>query len=119
MNSVDLISQRAMVETIAKIEGVRDSVRGEAGEIFWKAQANLARHRQSGNARIDISEASLVSVTGKAYENWGVTVSMIDERTANGGGPGALAIEFGHFLVGSDPPRWVPGLNIMRGAAGL
>jgi hypothetical protein len=100
-------------EDVAKLPGVRDAVREVGGEIYFKAEANLAGHRQSGNARIEISDTDY-------YPNWGVTVSMIDERAANAGGPGALAIEFGHFVrTGNGFPRYVEGLHILGRAAGL
>lgn len=100
-------------EDVAKLPGVRDAVREVGGEIYFKAEANLAGHRHSGNARIEISDTAY-------YPNWGVTVSMIDERAVNQGGPGALAIEFGHFARSSSGfPRFVAGLYILSRAAGL
>lgn len=100
-------------EDVAKLPGVRDAVREVGGEIYFRAKANLGRHQQTGNARIEISDTGY-------YPNWGVTVSMIDEKAANQGGPGALAIEFGHFVrTGSGFPRYVPGLYILTKAARL
>lgn len=100
-------------EDVAKLAGVRDAVREVGGEIYFKAQANLQGHRDSGNARIEISDTAY-------YPHWGVTVSMIDERAPNQGGPGALAIEFGHYVRSSSGfPRFVPGLHILGRAAGL
>jgi uncharacterized protein DUF5403 len=107
-------------QTVSTLPGVRDSVREVGGEIYFKAVANLAAHRHSGNARIEITDAPLTSVGGKTYSNWGITVSMIDEKTANAGGPGALAIEFGHFAKTTTGfPRYVEGLHILGRASGL
>lgn len=100
-------------EDVATLPGVRDAVREVGGEIYFKAEANLAAHRQSGNARIEISDTAY-------YPHWGVTVSMIDEKAADQGGPGALAIEFGHFVhTRSGFPRYVQGLHILGRAAGI
>lgn len=99
-------------EDVATLAGVRDAVRKEGKEIYVKAQANLARHRQTGNAK--------VTMDTKYYPHWGVTVSMIDLRAANQGGPGALAIEFGHYVrTKSGFPRYVQGLHILTRAAGM
>jgi hypothetical protein len=93
-----------MVEEIAKIPGVRDAVRGEAGEIYWKAKANLEAHRDEGEAKIEID-------TPSSYDHWGVNVSLVD--------PAALSIEFGHFVHNKEFPRFVAGLYILSRAAGL
>jgi hypothetical protein len=103
---VRLISQKAMVEVVAKIPGVRDAVRGEAGEIFWKATANLARHRRTGRSSVEIDNPS-------SYDHWGVNVYLVDPDNA-------LAIETGHYLkTASGFPIYVRPLNILRSAAGL
>jgi hypothetical protein len=100
-------------EDVAKLPGVRDAVREVGGEIYFRAEANLAGHRHSGNARVEISDTGY-------YPNWGVTVSLIDQRAPNQGGPGALAIEKGHFVRTKNGfPRYVPGLNILGRAARL
>lgn len=100
-------------EDVSTLSGVRDAVRNEASEIYFKAEGILAGHRKTGNARIEISDTMY-------YSHWGVTVSMIDERAANAGGPGALSIEFGHFIkTGSGGERFVDGLYVMSRGAGL
>lgn len=100
-------------EDVAKLPGVRDAVRDVGSEIFLKAQANLAGHRKSGNARIEITDTDY-------YPHWGVTVSMIDEKAVRAGGPGALAIEFGHYVTGANGvKRKVEGLRILGRASGL
>ncbi len=109
----DVVIYPSCNEDVAKLPGVRDAVREVGGEIYWKAEANLAGHRHSGNARIEISDTDY-------YPHWGVTVSMIDEKATNQGGPGALAIEFGHFVRSANGfPRYVQGLHILGRAAGL
>jgi hypothetical protein len=99
-----LMPDSIMVEEIAKIPGVRDAVRGEAGEVYWRAKSNLANHRDTGNADIEIDEPS-------TYDHWGVNVWLVD--------PAALSIEFGHFVHNKEFPRFVAGLYIITRAAGL
>jgi hypothetical protein len=99
-----LMPDSIMVEDIATIPGVRDAVRGEAGEVYWRAKANLAGHRDTGNADIEIDEPS-------TYDHWGVNIWLVD--------PAALSIEFGHFVHNKEFPRFVAGLYIITRAAGL
>lgn len=116
----DVVVYPSCNEDVSKLAGVRDAVRGVGGEIYWKAEANLAGHRQSGNARIEITDEPLTSISGKTYGHWGITVSMIDEKSARQGGPGALAIEAGHYVRGANGTRtYVPGLHILGRAAGV
>jgi hypothetical protein len=106
MARVDLISQDAMVEVVAKIDGVRDAVRGEAGEIFWRATANLAEHHREGRSSIEID-------TPSSYDHWGVNVYLVDPDNA-------LAIEAGHFVrTASGFPVYVEGLHVLKRAARL
>jgi hypothetical protein len=105
MGRVNMRSQAFIVEEVAKLPGVRDAVREVGGEIYFRAEANLAGHRDTGAAHIEISDTDY-------YDHWGVTVSLIDEA--------ALAIEFGHYVrMGNGFPRYVPGLKILRKAAGI
>jgi hypothetical protein len=106
MAKINLISQDAMVEVIAVQPGVRDAVLGEAGEIHWRASANLAAHRETGNAHIETS-------VDRTHKHWSAIVSLVDP---NGN---AKAIEFGHFLHNSLFPRYVAGLYVLSRAAGL
>jgi hypothetical protein len=109
----DVVVYASATEDVATLKGVRDAVRKEGRKVTVKAEGRLAAHRQSGNARIEMTDTGL-------YPNWGVTVSMIDERASNQGGPGALAIEFGHFVrTASGFPRYVQGLHILTGAVGM
>lgn len=105
MAGVDLISNKSMVKVIAKIPGVRDAVREQAGEIYFKATDLLSQHRQTGNAEIQID-------TPDTYDTWGVNVYLVD--------PAALSIEFGHFIMMAGGfPKYVAGLYILHKAAGL
>lgn len=99
-------------EDVSTIAGVRNAVRKEGREIFAKAEARLAAHRQSGNARVEFTDT-------KYYPHWGVVVSLIDEKARGQGGPGALGIEFGHFIRTGNFPRYVEGLYILTRSAGL
>lgn len=101
-----LITDKVMVEVIAKIEGVRDAVREEAGEVFWRATANLAGHRDTGNSSVEID-------TPGTYSHWGLNIYLVDPAG------NALAIEFGHFVHNALFPRYVAGLYVLTKAAGL
>lgn len=105
MAGVDLINEKTMNELISKMPGVRDAVREHAGEVYFAAVANLAGHRDTGNATIEID-------TPSTYDHWGVNIWLVD--------PAALSIEFGHFVRMSNGfPRFVAGLYILHRAAGL
>lgn len=103
-NKVILKPDKWMVEHIATIPEVRDAVREEAGEIYWKAVAILARHRDTGAAHIEID-------TPNSYPHWGINIWLVDEA--------ALSIEFGHFTKKHGFPRYVGGLHVLRKAAGV
>ena len=105
MPGVDLISNKTMVKVIAKIPGVRDAVREQAGEVYFKATDLLSAHRRTGQSEIQID-------TPDTYDTWGVNVYLVDEA--------ALSIEFGHFVMMANGfPRYVAGLYILHKAAGL
>jgi hypothetical protein len=93
-----------LVEEVSKMPIVRDAVRGEAGEIYWKASANLDAHRETGAASIEIDEPD-------TYDHWGVNIWLVDEA--------ALSIEFGHFVFNRGFPKFVAGLYILSRAAGI
>jgi len=102
-NTVQLIGQRSMNHVVSKIEGVQRGVWELTQDIGQKAERNLAKHRQTGNARIEIE--------------FGKTDGMIWLVDPGGN---AMAIEFGHFLVTSTGfPRYVAGLYILSKAGGL
>lgn len=101
--SVQLIGWTAMNHVVSHIEGVKASVRAEAEEVHAKAEARLARHRNTGAADVSVSQGDVDSF-----------VNLDD--------PAALSIEFGHFVKGKyedDTPKYVHGLYIITGAAGL
>lgn len=105
MAGVDLISEKSMNELVSKMPGVRDAVREHAGEVYFRAVANLQGHRDTGAATIEID-------TPSSYEHWGVNVWLVD--------PAALSIEFGHYVrMANGFPRFVAGLYILSKAAGL
>lgn len=101
--TVRLISDRAMNTVISHEDGVKAAVQAEAEDIAREAKGNLARHRDTGNASISVTDGDV-----DAFVN-------LDD-------PAALSIEFGHFVKGKyerDTPKYVPGLYILTGAAGL
>lgn len=93
-----------LVEEVSKMPIVRDAVRGEAGEVYWKASANLEANRETGAASIEIDEPD-------TYDHWGVNIWLVDEA--------ALSIEFGHFVFNRGFPKFVAGLYILSRAAGI
>lgn len=100
-------------EKVATLSGVRDACRDVGSEGFLKAQSGLAAHRDSGNATIEITDTDY-------YPNWGVTVSLIDNKVPGQGGPGALGIEFGHYVNRANGTKVkVEGLKILGTAFGL
>lgn len=103
MGDVNLISQDAMVEVIATQPGVRDAVLGEGGEIYWRATALLAGHKETGNAHIEIE-------VDKTHKHWSVVISLVDPQG------NARAIEFGHFVHNAAFPRFVAGLYVLTRA---
>jgi hypothetical protein len=101
--SVQLIGQTAMNHVISHLGGVKDAVKDEAQEIGHRADARLAAHRYSGAADVNVTSGGVDSF-----------VNLED--------PAALSIEFGHWVKGkyeTETPKYVPGLYIITGAAGL
>lgn len=99
-NKVTLISEKRMVKEVAMLKGVRDAVYEEAGEIYWRAVAILAKHRDTGASKIEIDVPD-------TYAHWGVNIWLVDEA--------ALSIEFGHYTKGAG--KYVGGLHVLRKAA--
>lgn len=77
----------------------RDDVADVALGIGVRAEGNLARHRRAGTHRIEVTQGRVDSF-----------VSLL--------GPGAASVELGHF-TGYRNREWVPGLRILRDAAGV
>jgi len=100
--------QRAMNALISHLEGVKGAVYEQATEVRGKAEAKLARHRDTGRAKVTLTRGQVDSF-----------VNLDD--------PAALSIEFGHAQEiewqengdSSIEVRWVDGLHIITGAAGL
>lgn len=87
---------------VAHLRGVKREVRSEGEDIESRAKARLSSHRRTGALHIESNRGDT-----------DVVVSLVDE----GASVAAAAIEFGwtHPQTG----RWVDGLNILRGAAGI
>lgn len=94
---------------IHKQPGVKTAVYHEAGIIYSRARATLARHRQEGNAILSIEEGRVDSY-----------VHLDDPPAANSPGA-AMSIEFGHwqFVNGKPTGKFTPGIYALTGAAGL
>ncbi len=88
---------RNVADTVAHLPGVRDAVHDTADEIADHARANLAQHRHSGDASIEVTR-------GRTDAH----VTLVDDA--------ALSIEYGHFTPDGTP---VPGLRLLRDAADL
>ncbi|MGH3760254.1 DUF5403 family protein [Actinophytocola sp.] len=94
---------RNVADIVAHLPGVRDAVGEAADEIAARARANLAQHRDSGDATIEV-------IRGRTDAH----VSLVDEA--------ALSIEYGHFTDNGETDAqvtYVPGLRILRDAADL
>jgi hypothetical protein len=103
---IDLISDEAMNHVISKLEVVNMAVWEETEKIGARARGNLAGHRETGEARIEVTfEGGTDGL-----------VSLVDVA--------AESIEWGHWFTGfgwANPafPRFVAGLYIITRAAGL
>lgn len=98
-----LISRTAMNHVVSHLPGVKAAVYFEARDIGARAEARLAMHKTTGNASISVTRGDVDSF-----------VNLED--------PAALSIEFGHWVGGKyrrSTPKYVPGLYIITGAAGL
>lgn len=102
MAKVRLIGQRAMNRVISHQEGVKAAVYAEAKAIAGKASMRLERAKnRTGDAQVIVKRGDVDSYV------------ILDD-------PAALSIEFGHWYVnGNGDPKYVPGLYIITGAAGL
>ena len=86
----------AMKNVISHLPGVIAAVAKEADIIGRVAQERLNEHRDTGQAKIDVTHGDVDSF-----------VSLVD--------PNALSIEFGHYTP--NKKRFVRGLYIVSGAA--
>ncbi|GGU45917.1 DUF5403 family protein [Lentzea flava] len=91
-----------IADTIAHLPGVRQAVKTAAETIAAKAKADLASHRKTGKAEIEVEHRDTDS-----------SVSLVDEA--------AVSIEYGHFvdLSEADEVVFAKGLYIIHRAAGL
>lgn len=111
MRVIFLRQDNVMNRIVANLDGVRAAVAAEAEEIGARAEARLALHRQDGNARIEVKKTR-----GAGFSKTDWFVSLVDSDNAKSRG-NAKAIEFGHFHNFSG--KYIPGLYIITGAAGL
>ena len=91
-----LIGQKRMNHVISHQKGVKRSVLGVAREIGAIAQGRLAGHRDTGRARIEVSQGDTDAFA-----------SLVDEA--------ALSIEFGHYLGRQElgtGRRFIRGLHL-------
>jgi hypothetical protein len=84
-------------DIVAHLPGVRAAVRQAADEIAARARANLAKHRDTGDASIEVDRG-----TTDAH------VSLVADA--------ALSIEFGHVAPDGTSVR---GTRVLRDAAEL
>lgn len=92
-----------MNRAVSHLREIEDAVSEKAKEVGRIAEARLAAHRKTGNASVTVTRSGVDSI-----------VHLND--------PAALSIEFGHMVKGkyeTDTPKYVPGLYIITGAAGL
>ena len=78
----------------------RPAVHEHALDIGVRAEGNLARHREHGRHRVT------------------VTAGRKTDAFVNLEGPAPLSVEFGHY-TGYKNREYVPGLRVLRDAAGI
>lgn len=101
MAKVQIIGQKAMNIILKDKDGVQDAVYDEAKKIGQKAELRLSSHRRTGEANVLVKRGDVDSYV------------ILDD-------PAAMSIEFGHWYVnGNGEDKYVPGLYIITGAAGL
>ena len=98
--AVQLISDKAMRNLVAHLPGVIDSVHDNAKTIKREAEARLAMHRYYKD-----NNAAEITMTRGDVDTF---VNLED--------PAAIPIEFGWR---TPKGKFVPGLHIITGAAGL
>jgi hypothetical protein len=107
--AVWLIPDDEMNRTIANLPGVQFEIQETAEAIGNRARGRLAAHKYENVARIEVEH----NFRGK-FGHIDSMVSLVDPDNA-------LAIEFGHQLwyFGQKTEKFIPGLYIVTGAAGL
>jgi hypothetical protein len=90
--------------TVAHLPECRDACSDKAKQVGGVAEGRLAAHHDTGNASVSVTQGDVDSF-----------VNLDD--------PAAASIEFGHWVGGKfedpDNPKFVPGLYIITGAAGM
>src|SRR5690606_15798559 len=104
-NKVTVYPPKMVNRRVVRQPGVRAATYEAAQEIGAKARANMARHRFHGN---------------ETDHEVTVTRGRVD-AFVNLEGPAPGAVEIGHWYKGNlgVTPKFVPGLYIITGAAGL
>lgn len=101
MAKVQIIGQKAMNMILKDKDGVQDAVHDKAEEIGQRAELRLSGHRRTGAANVLVKRGDVDSYV------------ILDDDAA-------MSIEFGHWYTnGNGEPKYVPGLYIITGAAGL
>lgn len=104
MAKVRLYGRRYINTVVDHLPGVHAAVGTEAKKIYRRSKARLAMHADTGAASVTLTEGDV---------DW--FVNLVDNA--------AMSIEFGHWVKGKyeDPeqPKYVQGLYILSGAAGL
>lgn len=104
-----IISEAAMRRVLARQPGIHRALGDTARRVQGNAERRLALHRQTGNAKVTLTEGKL---------DWFVNLEDI----------AVLSIEYGHWaktrngelIRGKDgKPIYVQGLYILSTAAGL
>lgn len=95
-------------DIVAHLQGVGAAVHAEGDKIAARAESNLAGHRKTGAAHIEVEHSETDSY-----------VSLVDGTPQNTNALPALAIEYGHKVKTKNGEEWVPGLYIITKAAGF
>ena len=103
MAKVRLKGKKYINTVVSHEKSTKDAVHDKATMIGALAEARLdmAKHR-TGDAQIKVKQGRVDSYV------------ILDD-------PAAMQIEFGHWLVawGHETDRYIPGLYVLHGAAGL
>lgn len=104
MARVRLYSDRVVNQIVSHLPEVHRELGEHAASIQARARGRLALHYYEGDSKIEVTEGAV---------DW--FVSLVDHA--------AMSIEFGHWVGGKyrdpDKPKFVQGLYIITGAAGL
>lgn len=101
MATVRVYPARQVHKIVATRPVVREAVTDAAERIGRSARRRLAQHRSEGHSRIEVNHTA-----PRPHGALDAEVVLVDRN--------ALSIEFGHHTKSG---KFVPGLNIIRGAA--